>query len=83
MRHIGVKYHTAGDIYKYDGTLIPRDEPLFLFRGRDQLVPKTLEFYLELRRAAGTPGLDILLQDLDQIKAWQKANPAKLKTPGS
>jgi hypothetical protein len=83
MRHIGGKYHTEGDIYKYDGELIPRDEPVILFRGRDRLVSQVLEFYYTLRSKITDPeqNLVLLKKDIDEIVAWQKANPDKVRTP--
>jgi hypothetical protein len=83
MRQIGGKYHTEGDIYKYDGELIPSDEPVILFRGRDRLVPQVLDFYYALRSKITEPEqhLELLKKDMDDIVAWQKANPDKVRTP--
>jgi hypothetical protein len=83
MRQIGAKYHTEGDIYKYDGTLIPPGEPVILFRARDRLVPDVLDFYLALREKITSPkqNLSLLRADSDAIKAWQLSNPDKVRTP--
>jgi hypothetical protein len=84
MRKIGAKYYTDGsDIFKYDQTPIPHDEPLILFRGRDRLVPQMLEYYLKLRQQITDPkqNLDYLKNDFETIADWQKANPGKVRTP--
>ncbi len=83
MRQIGKKYHTEGDIYKHDGTLIPASEPLILFRGRDRLVPQLLDYYLKLRLELGGPQghIDLLKTDIDSIKQWQNNHPNEVKTP--
>lgn len=83
MRQIDSKYKTSGDITKLDGTPIPPDEPLILFRAKDKLVPELLEHYLEQCRTAGSPPQQIstLQQRIDTIKQWQMANPEKVKVP--
>jgi len=84
MRHIGEKYYTDGKgIFKFDHTPIPEDEPLFLFRGRDRLVPQLLKYYLELRQEITEPkqNIQLLKADIDKIEAWQKANADKVRTP--
>ena len=52
MRKIDGKYQTSGDITKLDGTPIPEDEPLFLFRAHDKLLVQLLEYYMELCKKA-------------------------------
>ncbi|MDP4038718.1 MAG: hypothetical protein Q8P54_02000 [bacterium] len=83
MRDIDGKYQTTGDIQKKDGTPIPMDEPLFLFRGKDKLLPRVLEQYKELSRNAGSPQqqLDLLDQRIAEVKKWQTENPDKVKIP--
>lgn len=85
MRKIDGKYQTtdSGDITKLDGTPLPADEPLILFRGHDKLLPQLLEHYQQLCGQAGSPERQITLlqQRIDKIKAWQAANPDKLKIP--
>ncbi len=83
MRQIDSKYKTSGDITKLDGTPIPEDEPLILFRGHDKLLPELLESYLEQCRAAGSPQphLSTLQQRIDAVKQWQAGNPDKVKVP--
>jgi hypothetical protein len=83
MRQIDGKYKTSGDITKLDGTSLPEDEPLILFRGQDKLLPRLLEHYNQLCRDAGSPKaqLDLLQQRIDEIKKWQADNAQKLKVP--
>jgi hypothetical protein len=83
MRQIDGKYKTSGDVTKLDGTPIPEDEPLMLFRGQDKLLPELLEKYNELCKNAGSPQdqLDKVAQQIEKIKQWQAANPNRLKTP--
>ena len=84
MRRIGEKYYTDGKgIFKFDHTPIPEDEPLILFRGRDRLVPKMLDYYLQLRLEITDPkqNIPLLRSDIDAITAWQQANPDLVRTP--
>lgn len=83
MRQIDGKYKTSGDITKQDGTPVPEDEPLILFRAKDKLLPELLGHYLEQCRAAGSPEqhLSTLQQRIDAIKQWQAANPDRVKIP--
>jgi len=83
MRQIDGKYKTSGDVTKLDGTPIPEDEPLMLFRGQVKLLPELLEKYNELCKNAGSPQdqLDKVAQQIEKIKQWQAANPNRLKTP--
>lgn len=83
MRQIDVKYKTSGDITKLDGTPVPDDEPLMLFRGRDKLLLELLNRYAELCRDNGSPPeqLEKLQKQVDTIKTWQAAHPDRLKIP--
>ena len=84
MRQIDGKYYIEGDqIFKYDHTPIPEDEPLMLFRGRDRLVPQMLEYYLKLRQEITEPkqNLTFLTGAMEKIQAWQKAHPDRVRTP--
>ena len=78
MRKIGAKYQTSGDLTKLDGTPIPDDEPLMLFRAKDTLLPKLLEQYHELCKEAGSPEehLSDLQEQIDLIRDWQAAHSA-------
>lgn len=83
MRQIDGKYQTSGDITKLDGTPIPQDEPLILFRGKDKLLPMLLEQYKQLCQDGGSPQgqLDLLQQRIDEIKVWQAGNQDRVKIP--
>ena len=83
MRQIDKKYMTSGDITKLDGTPIPLDEPLILFRGRDRVLVQLLEYYAQLCEQAGSPERQLKLIDekIGEIKAWQEDNQARLKVP--
>jgi hypothetical protein len=83
MRQIDTKYKTSGDITRLDGTPIPKDEPLILFRGRDRLVVPMLEHYLQLRIEAGTSQerLALLREQMATIKEWQGAHTDRTQIP--
>jgi len=83
MRQIDGKYQTSGDITKLDGTSIPQDEPLILFRGKDKLLPVLLEQYRQLCQDAGSPQqhLKLVEQRIKDIKIWQEKNQGKVKIP--
>ena len=83
MRKIDGKYQTSGDLTKLDGTPIPEDEPLILFRAHDTLLVDLLEYYMELCKRAGSPQsqTDLLQQRIDEIKSWQSTHQDLLKVP--
>lgn len=76
MRIICTKYKTTGDITKLDGTPIPEDEPLFLFRAQDKLLVKTLGYYRKLCISSGTSEetLGMLDEQIAQIEQWQRSH---------
>ena len=83
MRQIDDKYQTNGDITKLDGAPVPEDEPLILFRAKDKLLVKMLDYYQKLCRDAGSPESQTktLQSRIDTIKAWQANHQDKLKVP--
>ncbi len=83
MRQIDAKTQTTGELQKIDGTPIPEDEPLILFRGKDKLLPDMLRSYNELCRAAGADEaqLSVVEAKIKSIEAWQRANQDKVKVP--
>jgi hypothetical protein len=83
MRQIDGKYKTDGNITKLDGTPIPDDEPLVLFRAKDKLLPQLLEDYKKLCQDAGCQSqqVETLGPLIQQAKDWQAANPDKVKLP--
>jgi hypothetical protein len=76
MRYIDTKYRVEGSIHKYDGTLVPDDEPLFLFRAQDKLTPKVLAYYRSLRVEMGDTDelLTRMDEQIDKIVQWQKSH---------
>lgn len=83
MRQIDGKYKTSGDLTKLDGTPLPEDEPLILFRAHDKLLVDLLTYYAKLCKDAGSPDqqLTLLQKRIDEIKAWQSAHQDQLKVP--
>lgn len=83
MRQIDTKYKTDGNITKMDGTPIPDDEPIILFRAKDQLTPQLIEAYKKLCSDAGCQRQQITSLDplIERFKNWQVANPDKVKLP--
>lgn len=49
------------------------DEPVFLFRAQDRLLPDVLRGYIELCEAAGSPThhIDVIRRDIRVIEEWQ------------
>ncbi len=83
MRQIDGKYKTDGNITKLDGTPIPDDEPLVLFRAKDKLLPQLLEDYKQLCQDADCQAqqVETLGPLIQQVKDWQAANQDKVKLP--
>ena len=83
MRQIDGKYKTNGNITKMDGTPIPDDEPLILFRAKDKLLPQVIENYKMLCQDAGCQPQQVesLGPLVQQVKDWQTANAGKVKLP--
>jgi hypothetical protein len=52
---------------------IGEDEPVFLFRAKDKLLPVVLADYLDMCRRAGSPPhhLDGIDEAIDRVEAWQ------------
>ena len=64
---------------------IPADEPVIVFRARDELLCPLLSQYHRMCEEAGSPGRHLgLIEDAyTQVADWQEANPEKVKTPDS
>ncbi len=82
----------AGFWHEQGGYLIPPDEPLIVFRGKDLFTPPTLRHYITLAnqeatfcQSAGEPELarlarehaDSVTERLETILGWQVANPQR------
>ena len=67
MKRIDNKHHLEGEriVKTGNGTPIPDDEPVILFRGRDRLALPTLRFYRELCVQDGCT--DFQLESLDSM----------------
>lgn len=64
---------------------IPEDEPVFLFRARDALLPKVLNYYEHICREHGAPGSHIaaINDRAKEITSWQLDHQDRVHTPGS
>lgn len=87
IRQIDLKHHVDehGEIVKTtNGVVIPREEPLILFRGRDYLAVSLLEEYKKLCVADGCN--DFQTGQIDELitrfKTFASANPQTMKQPG-
>lgn len=83
MRQIDSKYKVDGNITKLDGTPIPDDEPIILFRAKDKLTPQLLEAYKKMCLDSGClpQQIETLSPLIERFKSWQAANPGKVKLP--
>lgn len=62
---------------------IPDDEPVFVMRGADQVVPEALAVYWELCQSAGADPthLDAIQAARERFVLWQHAHPERVKVP--
>lgn len=58
---------------------IEADEPVFVFRARDNLTPEVIKFYRMLCVQSKSPQhhLDLIDRGLRQVKAWQQSHEVK------
>lgn len=61
------------------------NEPVFVFRARDEFLPFMLGYYVSMCRSKKTPERHIngILQSRSRIINWQAAHPDKVKRPDS
>ncbi len=80
MRYIDTKYIIEGSITKQDGTPIPPDEPLFLFRAQDELLLEVLTYYRALRakKGASQEALNRMDEQVERIRTWQESHHTQL-----
>jgi hypothetical protein len=59
---------------------VGEDEPVVVFRARDELLPKVLQFYKELCEAEGSPQrhLELIDQTMTDVVWWQSENGTKI-----
>ncbi len=64
--------------------VIPPDEPVMIFRGRDRLAVKMIEFYRELSLEDGCTAfhLDGIDNRLDAFETFALEHPDRMKQPG-
>lgn len=62
---------------------IKEDEPIFVFRAQDRLLPRVLAYYLSLCLEEGSPEVHLIniAKNYDLIIRWQHSN--ETKTPES
>jgi hypothetical protein len=64
---------------------IPDDEPVVVFRARDELLPKVLAYYHLFCLRDGSPRhhLDGVLEAREVVMEWQSMNDTKIPTSDS
>jgi hypothetical protein len=69
-----------GRVTMEHGSHIPDDEPVIVFRAKDQTMQKLLAYYMLLCMKAGSPRrhLDIILDTAEDFAAWQAANETRV-----
>ncbi len=78
----------GGDILRIvkttTGVPIPDDEPLILFRARDQYALDTLEYYLNVCRLCGCTDFHLrgIQNRINEFKAFREQHPERMKEPG-
>jgi len=84
-RIIDGKFHVEGSqiIKTTSGEVVPEDEPLLLFRGRDRLALPTLEHYRKMCADDGCNDFQLGILDA-RIAAFREyaADPRRMKQPG-
>lgn len=86
MRKIDEKFSTTntGEIIKpSNGEILPHDEPLLLFRARDRLALKALEYYREISIADGCNAFHFskLDADIEAFRRFAVEHPERMKQP--
>lgn len=84
MRQFG-KFKIEGDkIIHSNGTTIPEDEPIWLFRGRDELAVATLKFYFELCELNSCTDYQLLgiKTAIDKFEKFKIDHTDRMKQPG-
>ena len=73
-----------GKVITQFGT-IGEDEPVVVFRARDETLPDLLVKAIELAKRAGSPQrhIDILTNTLSTIVSWQGKNQELVRIPAS
>lgn len=77
------KYRIGPIVNRESGHAIPDDEPVFILRARDVAAVPTLESYLGLVRAAGSPQehMDAVRKRIYQFIKFKEEHPDRMRTP--
>jgi hypothetical protein len=69
-----------GKVILEHGQHIPDDEPVIVFRAKDQTTAKLLAYYMLLCMKAGSPRrhLEIILDTAERFRAWQETHQTKV-----
>lgn len=64
---------------------IPDDEPVFLFRASDRMLPQLLNVYGQICKHGGSPDrhLQMITDARNEILAWQHEHADEVKVPDS
>lgn len=74
------KFENGRFVNRVSGEPIPDDEPVIIFRARDQHALSVLTYYKAL---AGDEHHQRAIQDrIDEFSAYQAAHPERMKEPG-
>lgn len=67
-----------------NGTAIPEDEPVILFRARDYLAVPMLSYYRELCRRDGATDYQLTSMDdmIEKFRKFASSHPEVMKQPG-
>lgn len=64
---------------------LPDDEIVFIFRGRDSVLPGVLRYYHDICAEAGSPDhhLDLIEQNRRDVVEWQRVHADRVQVPNS
>jgi len=85
MRNLDGKFRLDGEkILHPSGAEIPMDEPLWLFRARDQFALQTLRYYLKVCKAHGCTQyqLEGIKTAMDKFGEFKRNHSDHMKQPG-
>ena len=87
VRQIDLKHHVDenGQIVKTgNGVVVPLDEPLILFRGRDYLAVPLLIHYYDMCKRDGCNDFQLgqVQRLIDKFANFARENPGVMKQPG-
>ena len=86
MKVIDPKYHIEGEkiIKTSNGEEVPDNEPMILFRARDNLAVDMLKTYLQISIEEGCTDHQILgvTERISEFERFAYKNPERMKQPG-